>query len=114
MLGKKTAPSKGYTKIDFDLGAPDTIKKSVKTEMLKQLVDNTVAKSKLPSMVQDFIKFIFDKELMEKSVSMVGYDVKKLPLGQLSEQTVKDGYAYLRQIESILAQIKKGKCSLSS
>ena len=33
---------------------------------------------------------------MEKSMVQVGYDVKKLPLGQLSDETVKDGYKILR------------------
>jgi len=39
----------------------------------------------------------------------VGYDVAKLPLGQLSDDTVKEGYKCLRAIETILNQIKSGK-----
>ena len=108
---KKTAASKGYMKVDMDMGVPG--KSSVKTTIVK-VEDTKYVKSSLDSKVQTFIKFIFDKDLMEKSVSQAGYDVKKLPLGQLSEETVKEGYSYLRQIEAILNQIKKGKFKLSA
>ena len=87
---KKTAASKGYTKVEMDLGVPG--KSSVKAAMVK-VEEAKYAKSELEPTVYKFIKFIFDKDLMEKSVSQVGYDVKKLPLGQLSEETVKEGYA---------------------
>jgi len=50
---------------------------------------------------------------MEKSVSHSGYDVNKLPLENLSEETVKEGYYYLRQIEAILKGNKTGKYSKS-
>jgi hypothetical protein len=45
--------------------------------------------------VSELIKFIFNKNLMEKSMASVGYDVSKLPLGQLSEETVNAGYKVL-------------------
>ena len=48
------------------------------------------------------MKFIYDKDLMEKSVTDVGYDINKLPLGQLSDDTIKQGYKYLTEIEQIL------------
>jgi hypothetical protein len=46
---------------------------------------------------------------MEKSVADVGYDVKKLPLGQLSDDTVKNGYEQLRAIEQTLKDLKSEK-----
>ena len=58
--------------------------------------------SKLHQQTQSLIKFIYNKELMEKSVTDVGYDVKKLPLGQLSDETIKTGYECLTNIEKIL------------
>ena len=109
---QKTAASKGYTPIEMKLGAGD--KAAVKAELKQDPSQSKYATSKLPAPVQDFVKLIFDKDLMEKSVAQVGYDVKKLPLGQLSEQTVKDGYAYLREIEAILGKIKRGETTLAS
>jgi hypothetical protein len=43
--------------------------------------DKKYEPSKLDKRVQDFVNFINDKKLMEKSMTQVGYDVKKLPLG---------------------------------
>jgi len=40
--------------------------------------------------------------LIEQSVVQIGYDVKRLPLGQLSKETVLEGYKYLREIEKVL------------
>ena len=92
---QKTAASKGYTPIEMKLGAGD--KACVKAEVKSGAAPEAKhAGSKLPASVQDFVQLIFDKDLMEQSVTQVGYDVKKLPLGQLSEETVKNGYAYLR------------------
>ncbi len=39
--------------------------------------------SKLDANVQDFVKLIFNQKLMEESVVNIGYDVKRMPLGEL-------------------------------
>ena len=36
---------------------------------------------------------------MDEAVIKVGYDVKKMPLGELSKETALKGMAYLKQIE---------------
>ena len=41
---------------------------------------------------------------MEESVVSIGYDVKRLPLGELSQETVLEGYKILRDIELVLAK----------
>ena len=45
---------------------------------------------------------------MAKSVVAVGYDVNKMPLGELSKVTVMHGYRVLRSIEDHLSGKKKG------
>ena len=74
---------------------------NVKPEIIKSEPEKYLA-SKLEKPVQDLINFIFDKKLMEASVTSVGYDPSKLPLGELSEENVKYGYQILRAIEGIL------------
>lgn len=68
------------------------------------------APSKLDSSVQDFVKLIYNKELMEQAVAANGYDVKKLPLGDLSKETIQQGYQALSEIEKVLS--KKSTASL--
>lgn len=65
--------------------------------------------SKLSAKVQGLVNFIYDKGLMEQAMASVGYDVKRLPLGELSNETVLAGYKVLRQIEEVLGQQAKGK-----
>lgn len=94
----KSKLKKGYTEIKMALGK--------KSEAIKPQVEISVkdsSPSKLDNNVQDFIKLIFNKKLMEESVVKIGYDVKKLPLGDLSKETVLKGYQILRSIENVLA-----------
>jgi poly [ADP-ribose] polymerase len=91
------------------LGKADAVK-----EIVKPVAAKTVAKkieepkSKLDGSQQALVSMIFDMDLIEKSVIEVGYDPKRLPLGQLSKDTVKEGYKYLREIEKILKGKGKG------
>ena len=64
--------------------------------------------SKLDAKVQELIRFIFDKSLMEKSVVSVGYDINKMPLGELSKETVLKGYRILRDIDNVIDGRSKG------
>ena len=106
----KKAGSKGYTEIKMACGKKDNAaggkvgQDKAKFEKVKQNKN----KSKLDEHVQSLINFIFDKDLMTKSVVAVGYDVNKMPLGELSKSTVMHGYRVLRQIEDTLSGKTKG------
>jgi hypothetical protein len=65
---------------------------NIKPEITKSESNTSYPASKLEKPVQDLINFIFDKKLMEASVTSVGYDPSKLPLGELSDDNVKLGY----------------------
>jgi poly [ADP-ribose] polymerase len=45
---------------------------------------------------------------MEKSVVNAGYDIKKMPLGELSKETVLKGYKILRDIENVITNKNTG------
>jgi poly [ADP-ribose] polymerase len=60
------------------------------------------APSKLHPQVQDFVKLIYNKNLMELAVAANGYDIKKLPLGDLSAETIQKGYEVLSEIEKAI------------
>lgn len=89
---------KGYNEIKMSLG-----KSSAPPPVVADPNDGApVAPSKLDTNVQDFITLIFNKKLMEASVVKNGYDVKKMPLGELSKETVEKGYKLLQAIENVL------------
>ena len=45
---------------------------------------------------------------MEKSVVNAGYDITKMPLGELSKETVLKGYKILREIENVITNKNTG------
>jgi hypothetical protein len=45
---------------------------------------------------------IYNKDLMTKLMVSQGYDPAKLPLGELSDETIKQGYGCLKEIEDLI------------
>lgn len=92
---------KGYNEIKMALG-----KSSAPAPVV--VADNrAVAPSKLDANVQDFVSLIFNKKLMEDGVVKGGFDVKKMPLGELKKETIDKGYQILIAIENVLAKKSK-------
>ncbi|KAJ8303190.1 hypothetical protein KUTeg_019586 [Tegillarca granosa] len=52
--------------------------------------------------VKDYINLICDVKSMEDAVIEMKYDAKKAPLGKLTEDSVKAGYAALKKIETCI------------
>jgi poly [ADP-ribose] polymerase len=100
--------NKGYTKIEITYESEDIKPKKAKGKNKKN-----DKKSKLVPEVQELLKFIFDMKQIEKSIVKVGYNVKKLPLGKLSKQTIKNGYLVLKKIDEALKAKKPDKNKLS-
>ena len=67
------------------------------------------ATSTLDTSVQTLVKFFFDQKLMESSIVSVNVDVKRMPLGQLSKETVLEGYKILRAIELAIEKSEQHK-----
>jgi poly [ADP-ribose] polymerase 2/3/4 len=83
---------KGYNQIEISYN------EQIEREMKKK----PRRPSELHDSVQNLMKFIFDMKLIEKSMVKVGYDVKKLPLGKLSKNTISSAYKVLEQLENVL------------
>ena len=97
---QKTSKGKGYSALEMSSGGDD---KSINVDSRD---DTTIMEpSKLEPAVQGLMTFIHDKDAMEKSIIKYGYDVNKLPLGKLSEETINEGYKYLSQIEVLLKSV---------
>lgn len=102
--------SKGYTEIEITYeDVEETAKKLEKQEKKKN--KKPKKDSQLDKPVQDLLRFIFDMKQIEQSVVKVGFNVKKLPLGKLSKNTILKGYSVLKDIEKAL-QDNKGKPEL--
>ena len=103
--------SKGYTQIEISYDDVDETTKKL-SEKEKKKDKKPKKGSKLPESTQNLLKFIFDMKMIEKSMVKVGFNVKKMPLGKLSKDTVKMGYEVLKKIETCLNK-KADKSELS-
>ena len=60
-------------------------------------------------MFQKLIKLICDVKSMEDAVVEMKYDAKKVPLGKLTKEQIKAGYAALKEIDSLIANGDTGR-----
>lgn len=61
-----------------------------------------VPKSALDPRVQDLVSLICDVNMMQRDMVEIGYDAQKMPLGQLSDATIREGYAALKAISEAI------------
>lgn len=88
---------KGYKAIDISFGGDD---KAPKAE------ESKFAESKLPKPVKELMNLVFNFDLIKASAVKIGFDVQRMPLGQLSSDQVQRGIACLKQIEQLILSKK--------
>ncbi len=75
---------------------------------LQKKADKKVAPSKLAPEVQKFMDLIFDHDMFKGAMASFDIDVKKMPLGQLSQKQVEKGFDVLEELEKAI-KAKKSK-----
>ena len=73
-------------------------KTSANSQGKKKAVESTLAKP-----VQDLLQLIFNQQFFTAALEAMSYDSDKLPLGKLSERTLKSGYEALKELAELLA-----------
>lgn len=63
---------------------------------------STHIKSNLPPPVESLMHFIFDNTHVETTLTELEYDASKMPLGNLSQNTLRRGYQVLKDLASLL------------
>lgn len=74
-------------------------------EQEKKMISD-IKNSKLDPRVSEMIKLLFDVKIVQQTLTEIGYDMKKMPLGKLSQKDIDRAYAVLKQI---LKELEKGK-----
>ncbi|KAG8766898.1 hypothetical protein FRC15_006018, partial [Serendipita sp. 397] len=64
--------------------------------------DVPIPSSQLDHRVQDFCNMIFSSDLMSSALSAMNYDANKLPLGNLSKNTILRGFAALKDLSDVI------------
>lgn len=49
--------------------------------------------------IHELLKLVYSKEMMDSYLQMIGYDIKKMPVENLSKDTIFDAYGILRSLE---------------
>ncbi|KAI0136364.1 poly polymerase [Xylariales sp. AK1849] len=99
----RTAPPKAkkYTFVERSY-APDSDDEDEDTKNIKTEDDAPSPESKLAQPVQELIELIFNQEYFANTMSELNYDVKKLPLGKLSKNTITRGFQALKDLSALL------------
>ena len=90
----------GYKEIIIDYSEDKKEEKSSKNSSTQK---PKKSKSLLSKPLEDFIRLIYNTNIMNTQMKEIGYDNNKLPLGKLAKETLKEGYNILKQIEKELS-----------
>lgn len=94
--GKYTFIEKNYEEDDDE---PEAKNGKVKKESSK---DTPPVESKLAQPLQNLMSFIFNQDHFTNALRAMDYDSEKLPLGKLSERTLKNGYSILKELSELM------------
>ncbi|CCA69405.1 related to NAD+ ADP-ribosyltransferase [Serendipita indica DSM 11827] len=92
--GMVAAPGK-YTWIERSYEEAKPVSKKAKEDYI-------IPDSKLEPPLQQFCNLIFSSDLMSATLSAMNYDAQKLPLGQLSNNTILRGFAALKELSEVI------------
>ena len=88
----------------------------IKTEAkIKRNDDNNEDENKdddgLEKPLSNLLRLVFDLKSFNQQMQNIGYDSDKIPLGQLSEEVLLEGYKYLNELEKIIEDKNKSNSS---
>ncbi|KAJ6129548.1 hypothetical protein N7512_002328 [Penicillium capsulatum] len=89
-----------YTFIERNYEEDDEEEESVKQEPSEE---KPGAESTLSKPIQNLMKFIFNPEHFQNAMASMSYDAQKLPLGKLSERTLKRGFSLLKELAELIS-----------
>jgi poly [ADP-ribose] polymerase len=92
--GKYTFIERNYEDDDSD----DTVEKK-ESEDVQIKVESTLTKP-----LQNLMSFIFNPEHFQSAMASMSYDAQKLPLGKLSDRTLKTGFSILKELAELIAE----------
>ncbi|OQE36958.1 hypothetical protein PENCOP_c011G01823 [Penicillium coprophilum] len=94
--GKYTFLERNYEEDDED-EEPVKVEKTIKGEEDVPMVQSALSKG-----LQDLMSFIFNRQNVLDTLAAMSYDANKLPLGKLSDRTLKSGFLVLKEISELM------------
>ncbi|KAJ5520924.1 hypothetical protein N7463_001377 [Penicillium fimorum] len=99
-----STPKNGkYTFLERNYEEDDENEEPVKKEKtIKEEEDEPTAESALSKGLQNLMSFIFNRQNVLDTLAAMSYDANKLPLGKLSDRTLKSGFLVLKEISELM------------
>ncbi|KAJ5817241.1 hypothetical protein N7447_009474 [Penicillium robsamsonii] len=92
-----------YTFLERNYEEDDEDEEPVKNEKtIKEEEDEPMAESALSKGLQNLMSFIFNRQNVLDTLAAMSYDANKLPLGKLSDRTLKSGFLVLKEISELM------------
>ena len=114
--------NRGYKEIIIDYSDDDDDddeKSNNKNENDQNKINEDDDKSKdelhklLSDKVIEFIKLIYNTNIINQQMKEIGYDSSKMPLGKLAKESINKGYLILKEIEKELQKKSPSKSNLT-
>ncbi|KAJ5371769.1 hypothetical protein N7517_003775 [Penicillium concentricum] len=92
-----------YTFLERNYEEDDEGEEPVKKEKtIKEEEDEPMTQSALSKGLQNLMSFIFNRQNVLDTLAAMSYDANKLPLGKLSDRTLKSGFLVLKEISELM------------
>ena len=89
-----------YTFIERDYEEDETEPEEVEKKEKKE--DDAPVESALSKPLQGLMSFIFNFDHFQSAMASMSYDAQKLPLGKLSQRTLRNGFSILKELANLL------------
>lgn len=73
------------------------------------MTDNNNDEDIIDKRVKSLIELIYDLNFAKEQIKAIGYDNEKLPLGNLSDENISEGYAILQELDELIQKKKEKK-----
>ena len=95
----------GYQEITIDFERNENVNENNNYEDIIMYDDNS--DEVIDIKLKKLIELIYDLNFAEEQIKAIGYDNKRLPLGNLSDQTISEGYEILQELDKIIQKKEK-------
>lgn len=113
----------GYSPVDLDaededgeeeeeLTAEAVKERKKRVQALVEAAEKKPKAEKLCPRVAELISLMFDKSAITKQMQEMNIDTKKMPLGQMSKKTLREGVELLEKIEALIKEPNYNKTKL--
>ncbi|KAJ5338000.1 hypothetical protein N7452_004728 [Penicillium brevicompactum] len=97
-----TPKNKKYTFLERNYEEDDESSDDKPEKKVKKEENVPAAESLMSKPLQDLMSFIFNLDHVLEALASMSYDVHKLPLGKLSDRTLKSGFSVLKELSEVI------------